>query len=460
MAGKTATLTVKIVSDAKGASQGFADAETRVDKFQRGLDKASVAAGGVLVGIGAIAKGAFDAASAAEQSAGAIGSVFGDAAGEIEAASKKAAQAVGLSASAYQNSAALLGAQLKGLGFTTDENVAKTQDLIAVGADLAATFGGSTQDAVNALSSALKGERDPIEAYGISLTQAGIDAQVAAMGLDTSTAAAERNAQAVATMALITAQGGGAMGAFGREADTAAGAQQRANAEFENAQAALGEVLLPVVAAAMTQFAGFTAALVENKGTVIPLVATIAALAGIVLAVNAAMKTYAAVQGIVTAVTWAWNAALLANPVVLVVAAIVALVAAVYLAYQRFETFRNIVKSVWEWLKKAFEFAGKVGSAIGDFFSAPATGGQAAAGEAGMYGAAAGGGEWAPIRGAAMGSPSGGTSPSAGRGQAGMVVNVTFNGPIDPVASGRQLEKVLRDYGRATGREVSLALTR
>lgn len=56
--------------------------------------------------------------------------------------------------------------------------------------------------------------------------------------------------------------------------------------------------------------------------------------------------------GIVAAATWAWNAALAANPVVLVIAAIGLLVAAFVYAYNQSETFRAGVQKVWKWLKE------------------------------------------------------------------------------------------------------------
>src|SRR4029077_17622360 len=61
----------------------------------------------------------------------------------------------------------------------------QTDDLINLGADLAATYGGTTSEAVSALSALLRGERDPIERYGVSLKQADVDAQLLATGIKT-----------------------------------------------------------------------------------------------------------------------------------------------------------------------------------------------------------------------------------------------------------------------------------
>jgi len=55
--------------------------------------------------------------------------------------------------------------------------------------------------------------------------------------------------------------------------------------------------------------------------------------------------------GILVGVTWAWNAALAANPVGLVIAGIALLAGAFVLAYKKSETFRTIVQGVWDWLK-------------------------------------------------------------------------------------------------------------
>ena len=58
----------------------------------------------------------------------------------------------------------------------------KTGEMIQLGADLAAQFGGSSADAVAALSSALRGEADPAEKYGLALSQTAINAELMAKG--------------------------------------------------------------------------------------------------------------------------------------------------------------------------------------------------------------------------------------------------------------------------------------
>jgi hypothetical protein len=247
MAGtRTARLRVEIDADNKaGPALKDAAGDTKsVGKGIEGMAAAAAAAAGVVAFFGAAA----EAASRLQQSTGGVEAVFKSSAGQVKQWAQAAAQSVGLSQSAYQDLATTIGSQLKNAGVAMSELAPKTDDLIRQGADLAAMFGGTTADAVAAMSSALKGERDPIEKYGISITDVALKAEMAALGLDTSTAAAEQNAKAMATMSLITKQGADAWGAAEREQDSYASSQQRLAATWENVMAAIGGPLLGILA--------------------------------------------------------------------------------------------------------------------------------------------------------------------------------------------------------------------
>lgn len=187
------------------------------------------------------------AASSLEQSMGAVDAIFKENAATIKQWSADSAQNVGLSQVKYQEFANVVGAQLKNMGLPMGEVVAQTGDLITIGADMAAQFGGPTSQAVEALSSALRGERDPIERYGVSIKQADINARLAAKGLNELEGDALKAAEANETLAMIYEQTADAAGTFARESDTLAGQQQRLTAEWENAQAKLGTALMPTL---------------------------------------------------------------------------------------------------------------------------------------------------------------------------------------------------------------------
>jgi hypothetical protein len=203
---------------------------------------AAVIASGVL----SVGKDLLNLASNAEQSMGGVEAVFKGYADTVKKNSKEAATALGLSGNSYRELATVIGSQLKNAGVPMDALGGKTDSLISMGADLSAMFGGTTSEAVDALSSALKGEMDPIEKYGISLNDAALKAEAMSLGLYNGKGNLDANAKAMAVMSLVTKQGADAVGAFGRESDTAAGRQARATAQWENLKTTIGDKLLPV----------------------------------------------------------------------------------------------------------------------------------------------------------------------------------------------------------------------
>jgi len=466
--GKPATLVVQVISDGSQAGQGFDQAESAAQRFERGLDRASVAAGGVLAGVGALAVSAFNSASELQQQAGAVEAVYAasaDAVALVQRNAAGAADSVGLASSEYNRFASVVGSQLQNMGFSVTESAEQGDALIRMGADLAAQFGGSTSEAVSALSSLMRGERDPIERYAVSMSQAAIDAKVAALGLDTSTESAKKNAQAQATLALLTEQTASAQGAFSRESDTAAGAQARATANWENAKAVLGEQLLPLVSQGATLLADLSRWAQENSGTVQVLAGVVVGLAGAVLAVNGAIKTYRAVATVATAAQWLLNSAFLANPVGLVVVAIAGLVAGVVVAYNKFSWFRDMVGWVWDKLKALGNWVknNPVTQTIAGLFSSPelpaddpraARGGAGAGG--GTFGApgAAGGATSPALFGAPGDGGMGSFGGSFGTAQVvagGDTYNITISGLLDDQAAADRIEDLLRGRGIRKG---------
>lgn len=247
---------VFVNGDTSGLSEELVKAERQLNEFGSKTDKLGeklTNAGKKMtlfasVPIAAAMGLATKSASDLEQSVGGIESVFGSAAETIRDFGDDAAQTAGLSKRQVNEMAAVVGASLKGMGFDADEAADQVVSLEKRAADMAATFGGTTEEAIQSVAAALRGERDPIEKYGVSIRQTDVDARKLALGLDTSTAAADKKATAIATLDLIMGQTADTEGQFAREADGAAGAAARARAEFENSAAEIGTHLLPIAA--------------------------------------------------------------------------------------------------------------------------------------------------------------------------------------------------------------------
>jgi hypothetical protein len=267
----TATLRFDVVSNGSVARRDLAATRSEVERFGRSTDTVAASSernrskvsrfGSAIAGAartfgplaaaaaaGAVLKFGADAvrtASETEQAMGAVDAVFGRNSAKVKAWANSAVRDVGLARGEYAGMAATLGAALRNSG--VEGYTVKTRRLIKVGADLAAQFGGSTQEAVSALGSLMRGETDPIERYGVSIKQSDVNARLAAKGQDKLTGAARKSAEMQARLDLMFKQTKVSTGAFARESSTLSGQQQRLKANFANVKDTLGRALLPAL---------------------------------------------------------------------------------------------------------------------------------------------------------------------------------------------------------------------
>lgn len=309
------------------------NADSRLRGVTGGLQSMAAPAAGALAALGGIALGFGKMAAEAEQNVGAVETVFGSAADKVEEFSQRSAKAVGLSASEYNQLSAVTGTALKAAGVSVDELAQKNDELITRGADLASVFGGTTADAVRAMGSAFRGEFDPLERYGVTLTMNAVNAELAARGQDKLGGAAQEAAKKQAIMDLIMRQSTDSSGNFAREADTAAGSQQRATASFQDAASKLGESLIP----AMTKFAEIASEVAtwvsENSALVTGLAIALGVLAGGIVTASTAMTIF--------------NIVAAANPVGAVILAVTALIAVIVLLAANWENITKFITGRW-----------------------------------------------------------------------------------------------------------------
>lgn len=276
MAGSDKTVKVTLVAVAQPYAKGMSEASaatrklgtdidsvgTKARGLEGGMGKATGAVKGLAVAGAAVAGTALvaflgDAVKAAgdlEQSVGGVDAVFKGSADTIHEFGKTAAESVGLSRNEFNELITVTGAMLKNKGL--EDFSQKSLDLIKIGADLSATYGGTAKEAVEALNAAMRGESDPIERYGISLNETAVNAELAAKGMNKLTGQALEQAKAQARIDIITRQSADALGKFASEADTLQGQQQRLNAQWEDAKAELGQALLPALTSVVEAMRG------------------------------------------------------------------------------------------------------------------------------------------------------------------------------------------------------------
>lgn len=332
------TWILKIVADIDDAKKQLGNIEQTTSGMSKNIGRFGKVVAGAFAtdAIIGFANDTIQAASDVEQSTGAVESVFKSLSGEITSFGDTTAKNLGISKAEFQQLAAVTGAMLKNAGVPMEDLGDQTIALTQRAADMAATFGTTVPEAMQAISSALRGERDPIERFGVSIKATDVDARAAAMGYVDAEGKATSLGKALATQALIMEQTADIAGQNAREANTWAGQQERLKAQFTDMKAELGEKLLPV----MVKFFELIRPIIEFIANNID---WLAPLAGILAGIAAAM--------------WLVNAALLANPIVLIVGAVIAavalLTAGIYLLIKNWD-------AVWEACSNAFKKAQEV----------------------------------------------------------------------------------------------------
>lgn len=165
-------------SKAKGLGSTFAS----VGKIAAGFLAANVIGEGIQKVTGFIGQ-AIQAASGLEQAIGGTQAVFKEFAGQIDAASKEAAKGIGLSEREFREMTTLIGGSLKRMTGDIQLSADASIELTKVAADLAATYGGTTKDALDAFAAALRGEADPAERFNLNLKVSAVNAKALEMGL-------------------------------------------------------------------------------------------------------------------------------------------------------------------------------------------------------------------------------------------------------------------------------------
>jgi hypothetical protein len=142
-------------------------------------------------------------------------------------------------------------------------------------------------------------------------------------------------------------------GAASTKANTAQGKFQRLSVSLAETKESIGAALLPVIEKVLPYLTKLGDWASENTQTFLIVGGVIGGIAAAVLLVNGAMAAWTAITTAFTAVQTAFNAVLAMNPITLIVIGIVALVAGLVIAYKKFEGFRNIVDSVFKFIKTA-----------------------------------------------------------------------------------------------------------
>lgn len=255
MAGSR-TLKLSILGDVDGLNKSLKaatqDVETFGDKMGKvgkavgaALAAATVAAGAMAIKIGV---DAVKAASDLSETISKVGVLFGDTSKDIEKFAASAAGSLGQTKQQALDAAATFATFGKAAGLSGKDLANFSIDFVKLSSDLASFNNTSPEQAINAIGAALRGEAEPLRAYGVLLDDASMRQKALELGIISTTKEALTPQQKVlAAQALIYEQTSAAQGDFERTSDGLANKTRILTAQLENAKTTIGEALLPIV---------------------------------------------------------------------------------------------------------------------------------------------------------------------------------------------------------------------
>lgn len=366
MAGDERVLKVRVEGDTSGLDDAAKAAEGKLgglsDKLG-GIGKAAAVGGAAAIGaLGAVGAGLISTIGPAEALGDAqarVGLVFGDTTSKMLDDQSKVASSLGLSKTAYLDQVGALGQLTTSLGVSGDEAAKMATGFTELGPQLAAYAGVEGDVASSALEAALKGKTKALAGLGIAITDADQKAAAMRLGIQgekkdwTEAQVAQVNYEAV--MAKTT----NAQKAWADNSGDVEVSMQRIGAAVEDAQASIGQKLLPILAPLIEKLAAELPGaidkvmsflgpmfqfLTENPaialfvaaiGTVAGVLGTVAAVVGpFVPLIMSLVGGFGSLVGIVTTVGSAIGGIVaIFNPVGIVIAAIVAAVVGLKLAW-------------------------------------------------------------------------------------------------------------------------------
>ena len=271
-----------------------------------------------------------------------VDTTFGKSADVINAWSKDAITAFGLSELQAKQFTGTLGAMLKSSGIAEQDLVSMSTAVVGLAGDFASFYNLPAEEAFAKLRSGISGETEPLKQLGINMSVANLEAYALTQGINKQWKSMSQAEQVQLRYNYLMSVSKDAQGDFNKTLETSYANQKRVlSTKINQFMADLGTKILPVLTSGL-KF------LNENMGAIIT---TFAAITAAVVAYMAVTKGAIAVTTVMTAAQAALNAVLLLNPIGLIVAGIAALVVAGIALYKNWDVVSAKLASIWEGMK-------------------------------------------------------------------------------------------------------------
>lgn len=176
------------------------------------------------------------------------GVLFGDNADRLVAWASQASTSIGQSQQSALDAATTFATFGRAAGLSGEDLVGFSTDFVTLASDLASFNNTSPEQAIEAIGAALRGEAEPLRAYGVLLDDASMRQAALKLGLiETTKEALTPQQKVLAAQALIYEQTSAAQGDFARTSDGLANSQRILTAQWTDMKTTLGQALLPAI---------------------------------------------------------------------------------------------------------------------------------------------------------------------------------------------------------------------
>jgi len=283
---------IKVAADTRSAIQGLGKVDkalgktaTATKKFGAGFTAAAAGAGAAgAVFATQLAGQVVDAAGKALGAAVALGEalnkvqvIFGSASRTIVAFSKTTATSMGIAQTQALDAASSFATLGKAAGLEGGKLAGFSMDLVKLASDIGSFHNADVSEVIDAISSGLRGEAEPMRKFGVLLDDATLKVKAFDMGLYNGVGTLSQSAKVLAAYQVILEQTTDAQGDFERTSDSLANQQKVLKATLNDAATTMGGGFLTAaenVATAINGTGGTTDAITGLSKEMAALIAT------------------------------------------------------------------------------------------------------------------------------------------------------------------------------------------
>lgn len=244
-----------LIRATRGANKALDDTSDASKRSSMSLGDLKGTLKDLAIGLGAVelAQFAWDSiqmGDAAEQVAESAEEVLGSSLDTLHERLEGTRQAMGLNILELDTLAAKYGLLTEGMGLNDEAQAEFIETLVTVGGDLAAFNGriGESEEAIDALAGAVRGEFDALENWGLKINAAAVEQEALRLEAEGLTEGlSEQEVELLALTNLINEQAAPALGSLEEAQDTNATKANTLKTKWEDLQIMLGQFLSPAL---------------------------------------------------------------------------------------------------------------------------------------------------------------------------------------------------------------------